>query len=192
MSYAVKISRAQYSGDPGLFGVLGKIGGAILNTAGGLLPGPVGGAAQAAGRVLSGGGGSRTPQLPVYTAGFGPQQQAPRLPHSSTQVGPGGMIYKHTEYGGGITLPQGMNGGAGTKLACPSGYHPNKSSYFLRDGTFVPEGSRCVKNRRRNVGNMRALDRALSRLNGAKRLQNKLRDYSTGKYTKAGTKRRCD
>lgn len=43
------------------------------------------------------------------------------------------------------------------------GYRPNKSSYFLRDGTFVPAGSKWVKARRRNPANARALRRALSR-----------------------------
>lgn len=79
----------------------------------------------------------------------------------------------------------------GTKLACPSGFHPNKSSYFLSDGTFVPEGSKCVKNRRRNPMNPRALDRAIGRLNSAKRVQNKLKSFSTDKYTASGTRKDC-
>ena len=48
--------------------------------------------------------------------------------------------------------------------ACPSGYHLNKTSYFLKDGTFVPARSKCVKNRRRNPLNPHALNRATSRL----------------------------
>lgn len=103
-----------------------------------------------------------------------------------TVTSPGGQQYN---FGVAESGPS-MNGNRGCG-GCPSGYHPNKSSYFLKDGTFVPEGSRCVKNRRRNPGNMRALDRALGRLNSAKRLQAKLHQYSTGKYTKAGTKTKC-
>ena len=74
-------------------------------------------------------------------------------------------------------------------MGCPSGFHPNKSSYFLKDGTFVPEGTRCVKNRRRNAANPRALDRAISRLNSAKRLQSKLSGFSTKKYTATGRRK---
>ena len=69
--------------------------------------------------------------------------------------------------------PKGGGGcpalGAGTTLACPAGCHPNKSDYFLRGGAFVPKGSRCVRNRRRNPLNPRALDRAAGRLRSAKR-----------------------
>jgi len=48
--------------------------------------------------------------------------------------------------------------------ACPSGYHLNTSSYFLKSGEFVPARSKCVKNRRRNPLNPRALSRATGRL----------------------------
>lgn len=78
---------------------------------------------------------------------------------------------------------------------CPSGYHLNKSSYYRRgpggQAVFIPEGTVYVKNRRRNPANPRALDRALGRLNAAKRLQNKLSGYSTAKYTASGRKKKC-
>jgi len=54
---------------------------------------------------------------------------------------------------------------------CPKGMHANKSSYFLKTGEFVPEMSRCVKNRRRNNDNGRAAMRAARRLLGRKRSQ---------------------
>ena len=57
--------------------------------------------------------------------------------------------------------------GAIAAVACPAGCHPNKSDYFLRSGSFVGKGTRCVRNRRRNPLNPRALDRALSRLGSA-------------------------
>lgn len=50
------------------------------------------------------------------------------------------------------------------------GYHLNKSSYFLMDGTFIEKETRWVKNRRRNPGNMRALSRSLGRIKSAKRM----------------------
>lgn len=46
---------------------------------------------------------------------------------------------------------------------CPSGFHPNKSSYMTRVG-FVMKGTKCVRNRRRNLSNGRANTRALRRM----------------------------
>jgi hypothetical protein len=60
-------------------------------------------------------------------------------------------------------MVQGMAGPA------PSGYHWNKADYFLRDGTFVPKGTKLVKNRRRNPANIRATNRAISRVASAKK-----------------------
>lgn len=71
------------------------------------------------------------------------------------------------------------------------GYHLNRSAYFLKDGTFVPEGSRWVKNRRRNPLNARALRRAVSRIDAGKVWQSKLHEIETGKYTKAGKRKSC-
>ena len=51
--------------------------------------------------------------------------------------------------------------------ACASGYHLNKSDYFLKSGQFIRKGSACVKNRRRNPLNPRAADRAIGRLRSA-------------------------
>ena len=64
-------------------------------------------------------------------------------------------------------VPGGATGfevmGAG--IGCPSGFHPNKSSYMTQAG-FVEKGTRCVRNRRRNNLNPRALRRAGSRIGG--------------------------
>jgi len=46
---------------------------------------------------------------------------------------------------------------------CPSGFHPNKSSYMTASG-FVAQGTKCVRNRRRNLSNGRANTRALRRM----------------------------
>lgn len=51
-----------------------------------------------------------------------------------------------------------------TAKGAPSGYRLNKSSYFLKDGTFVEAGTKWVKVRRRNPANARALRRSLSRV----------------------------
>jgi hypothetical protein len=78
-----------------------------------------------------------------------------------------------------------MNGGK------PSGYHANKSSYWLMDGTFIEKGTRWVKNRRRNPANARALSRAIGRIDLGKKLQGTLAGISTGKYTAAGKRKAC-
>lgn len=58
---------------------------------------------------------------------------------------------------------------AAARILCAPGCHPNKASYFLKDGTFVEAGTRCVTNRRRNPLNPRALDRAAGRLRSAQK-----------------------
>lgn len=45
---------------------------------------------------------------------------------------------------------------------CPSGYHWNKTGYMTTQG-YVEKGTRCVKNRRMNPTNPRALARAIRR-----------------------------
>ena len=47
---------------------------------------------------------------------------------------------------------------------CPKGFRKNKSSYFLKNGQHVPRGSKCVRYRRMNVANTRALKRSTRRL----------------------------
>jgi len=68
-----------------------------------------------------------------------------------------------------------MNGAAGMAAMqagkpCPvSGYHWNKSGYFLKSGQYVQAGTKMVKNRRRNPANPRATSNAITRITGAKR-----------------------
>lgn len=78
---------------------------------------------------------------------------------------------------------------------CPSGYHPNKSSYYrqMPDGSgviHIPKGTVCVKNRRRNPMNPKALRRAVSRVDAGKKWQAKLAEISTAKYTASGKKKK--
>lgn len=186
MSLAIKAARSGgrayqpqvggMRGDPGLFGA---IGGFLKGAAGSLIGGgnPIAGGIRGA---VSGWKGPTQPRMPAP-----PQIAAPprgvNLPFRGAR-------------GAGVPSPVGrISVGevqAGTKIACPSGFHANKSDYFLRDGTYVPKGSKCVKNRRRNPMNPRALDRAIGRMNSAKRLQSKLSGFSTKEYT-AGGKRKA-
>jgi len=59
-------------------------------------------------------------------------------------------------------------------VQCPAGCHPNKSEYCLKSGARVLKGTRCVRNRRRNPLNPRALDRAISRISSAQNAVSRL------------------
>ena len=64
-------------------------------------------------------------------------------------------------------LPGGRTGlmvpAAAPSGGCPQGFHPNKSDYMTKAG-FVAEGTKCVRNRRRNLSNGRANTRSLRRM----------------------------
>ncbi len=92
-----------------------------------------------------------------------PQFVGPPLP---PPVGPPPPPPPQNGTGRGGCPPRGLQA---QKILCPPGCHANKSDYFLKGGTFVAEGTRCVTNRRRNPLNPRALDRASGRLRSAKK-----------------------
>lgn len=182
MSLALKAARAgsptgryagpgaAWAGDPGLFDIIKGVGKAALGFVTG---GPVGAVAATLPSLMGGGGGRQTSPA----RGLAPRGALPRPP--GARFSTGGTM------GGPASMPPSMNGERG----CHSGYHLNKSGYWLKSGQYVPPRSRCVKNRRRNSLNPRALDRAIGRLEGAKKIQAKLSSIETGKYTKAGNKK---
>jgi len=147
---SLAISRAKYTGDPGLFGDIFS----------------------GVGRFIKGGVRGITGSIPPTVAGpgsvpsfFNPENGAVRTP------GMRGMAERF--------FPGGASG-----YECPadlSGYHLNKSDYFLMSGEFVPAGSRYVKNRKRNPANARATSRAISRISGAKRYAKSLSRISIRK-----------
>ena len=101
----------------------------------------------------------------VIAAGrIAPGAGVPRLPVSL----PGGAILDVGSLAPG-GKPAFISGSAAGQVI-PRGYRLNKSSYFLKDGTFVPEGTRLVKVRRRNFANGRALRRSIGRVQGFERL----------------------
>ena len=51
-----------------------------------------------------------------------------------------------------------------------TGYHWNKTGYFLMSGEYVAPFTKMVKNRRRNPGNMKALSRSMGRIKSAKKM----------------------
>jgi hypothetical protein len=90
---------------------------------------------------------------------------------------------------GGVQLPA-------LATSCPIGYKPNKSTYITRGGgtsrwgaagniIVHPKHSTCVKRRRRNVGNARALRRAISRVKGFVKLARKAHSLVGGHRSKA-------
>lgn len=104
--------------------------------------------------------GGQGKQTGIINLGGGPGEQPPSFPMA-----------------GGPSLP-------GTK-----GYHANKSTYETRGGgtsrwggsgtlQIHPKGSTLVKNRRMNVGNSRALKRALRRAGGFARLARRVMSFT--------------
>ncbi len=108
--------------------------------------------------------------------GLGPQVPPPTFPQNGCPpgskpdpAGTGGCVRDPATNGaprGGGCPPRGTQA---ARILCPPGCHPNKADYFLKGGSFVAEGTRCVTNRRRNPLNPRALDRAAGRLRSAQR-----------------------
>jgi hypothetical protein len=137
--------------------VAGRVAGAAVSLATG---GGIGGAVQALTRSKAA-TGVRTAVMPAVGAvmisqpgpTFAPTQQ--QLPMGIPQPGIGGAVQR--------LLPGGATGyGAG----CPQGFHPNRSNYWTSQG-YVAKGTRCVRNRRRNPLNPRALDRSMGRIASA-------------------------
>lgn len=181
MSYAMKVSKAQAMGDPGLFGFLGKAIGAVGKVAG-ILPGPLGLVGKVASVLTSGG----AKPIKLATAGSlpgigGRQVPFPGLPGVTMPV-PRGPLSLFPQRG---NIPQG-GGGAdwepgtpGRMGACPTaGYHYNRTGYFTKRYGYIEKGSVCVKNRKRNPLNPRALSRAMARLTSAKRAARCLGEFS--------------
>ena len=170
---------SQQMGDPGCFG---DLWGGIKGAVGGFVTGgPLG----AIGGAIKGAIGEResvqsaTPRLPPMigisgnapilmngdlTRGFG-VQQVPK---------PGPRAFLERGFAGGETGYYDQDPTYRAGKASQTGYHWNKSGYFLKSGEWVPAGSRQVKNRRRNPLNPRALDRSISRITSAKRASKKL------------------
>ena len=85
--------------------------------------------------------------------------------------GGAGMLYSHFfGHSKSKAIPV-----ASTKGIRPSGYHINKSGYYLSSiSTWLPPGTVWVKGRRRNPLNPRALHRSIARLVSAKHAVKKL------------------
>lgn len=143
-------------GDPGLFDVFKRIGRGVQ----GFVSGGLVGAARG---LISSGAIPRLPRRLGVPTG-------PSLPPIGSVARPGGgrpipiLQLPGAESALRGALPRGFPGApAAAGGGCAQGFHPNKSSYFTQAG-FVPEGSKCVRNRRRNLSNGRANTRSLRRM----------------------------
>jgi len=149
-------------GDPGFFGTLFGTAKRIAGAAFGATP--IGAAIAAA----------RPPRSTQSV--FVPPSQIGPIGTTAAQLGLGLAAQ-------GLSQKMAASSGAGGG-GCQSGFHPNKSNYFLIDGTFVPRGSRCVKNRRRNQFNRSAALKSASRLKslgkGMKTIKKSLGEASRG------------
>lgn len=164
-----------YRGDPGLFSFLGKAIGGVAKIGLGILKGQLG--------LPTGGGGG--PQITPIRNLLGPgsgiytQPQGVQCPPGTACSGAStdglciGTCYPVAGAGGGMPMVGGMAG------ACQRGFHMNKSTYVTRGGgtshwtpglQVHPRGTTCVRNRRMNVGNARALRRSLRRISGFAKL----------------------
>ncbi len=157
----------EYMGDPGLFGGLagalrGAIRGGLAGATGGILGGRAGAMRTREERARM---GVPTMGVPMQLA---PRGRGPGRTRRQQRAGVGGRKRPGVVGAMQRIVPGGETGFEVAQVACPSGFHANKSDYFLRDGTFVPKGSKCVRNRRRNPLNPRAASRAISRIKSAK------------------------
>lgn len=144
-------------GDPGFLSSLWKgIKKVAAPIVGGLIGGPVG--AMIGGAV--GGGGTppimqqRVPQVPAsqeYYTRLGPLTQRSMKITPVPQLGYGGRM-------GPVSRSTSVVSSTGTGC-CPVGYHLDKAT-----------GTRCVRNRRMNVANPRALRRSMRRVQGFEKL----------------------
>jgi len=161
------ISRSELMGDPGLFGFIGKAISTVGRAAGGILPGPLGTITRSLFPTSPTVGAPISQPSPFFTPPTFPR--TPSFFPANVQEFPNGGTPRGADVAGAGLARALPFGATGIGTGCASGFHPNKSAYFLKNGTFVEAESRCVKNRRRNPLNPRAASRAISRLESAKK-----------------------
>lgn len=185
--------RGDYYQAGGILGSIGKFVGGIVKAGarvvGAVAPGPVGMIARAIAPPANAGG--RVTFFPPEPSI--PNPFLPALPPQIQQFGGAGG-----GGGGGGNYPDTQSGGGKALMACPTkGMRTNKSTYVTRGGgtsrwpqeiIVHPKGSECVKSRRMNVTNPRALRRALRRAQGFAKLARRF--IVVSKKFKAGKRKR--
>jgi len=144
-----------FEGDPGLFSFLGKAARFATGVVSKLGIPIVSGAAGVAAGLL---GGGRGPGLPGPAIS---QFRGPMIPLQSRMQIPAPGIAG--------AVQRAIPGGATGMQGCGNGTRPNKSGYWLQGGQYVAPGTVCVKRRRMNPLNPRALSKAMRRIESAKR-----------------------
>jgi len=133
-------------GDPGLFGFLGKIVKKAAPVLGRFF-GPVG-------TIVGAAIGASEATKALVAVG---QPSIPGLPAAPASMPGMGLIQPVVA---GIT--QGALASRRMGGVCPAGYHPDKRT-----------GTKCVRNRRMNIANPRALRRSMRRVKGFEKLARK-------------------
>lgn len=174
-----------YRGDPGIFGSIGKfLGGAVRTVSGIVAKAGIPVVSQAAGIVHGVASGGKVQVVPQIAPPMFPLQQAGLI-----NVGSGpqtGLINIGQDQGPiGTMLPQGFIPG----MCGMKGTRPNKSSYYKRipgtlQGQLIPKGSVCVKTRRMNIANGRALARAVRRAQGFSKMARRVLAFTSPKAPK--------
>lgn len=194
--------RGDYYQAGGFLGSIGKaLGGIAKRVVGGAVGlvtgGPVGaiaGAIPEARRLIGAGINERViatgRNLLIGPTLGGVAEQGVQMIQAPLQISGGG--------GGGTMNYPGTNGGGTALMACPTkGMRTNKSTYVTRGGgtsrwpqeiIVHPKGTECVKTRRMNVTNPRALRRALRRAQGFAKLARRF--VTVTKKFKKGKRRR--
>lgn len=180
MSYAMKAARRRgQMGDPGLFGFIGSAIKTVGGVVGSVLPGPAGTIVKGISNALPG----KNFLAPRAPSGPGLQLPTGTMPTISFP-GTGGSAMPGTGFG--VPVPSGsvpVDTSGGGMIACKPGYRMNKSKYFTERDIFGVKtggitihnpGTKCVKSRRMNPLNPRAISRAIRRLESAKRATSRL------------------
>lgn len=180
-----------YRGDGILSGIGKVLKGAVGAVAGGIggfiKGGPVGavaGAVKGGTTALLGSGKSSLPTPPpaMTGGGFGggPGIGGPMILPGFQPPPVGG----DRQWDIGSALPGGRPLTYTTGGYCPAGYRLNKSGHWRKNGTFVPPGSTCVKCRKMNVTNPRALRKGIRRAQGFAKLAKRVLSFVQAKAPK--------
>ena len=193
MSLAMNAARGRYRGDPGFFSSLGGIIKGVGNVLG-VIPG-IGNTIKGVTGVVGGlmGAGSSNPPVLMTQpkpAGIGSSLALPLsapavLRINATSMPGTGAVSNMTVGGPGdpnsTAVQLSRNAGLTRAGLAPSGYHLNKTGYWVNGNAMIPgahyvaPGTQLVKNRRSNPLNPHALSRSLRRLQGFARATKHMR-----------------
>jgi len=183
MSLSNKIAKADYMGDPGIFGDIWKgvksVGRIATGVVGGLGIPLVSGVARTAGSILFG-ARNTIPGASTFATPPPPMSVSIAAQGSMPGTGRSGALAFNPPFGGApgmgfgpIGIGEGARGfgaQAGPVAPAATGYHWNKTGYYTKSSGWIEPYTRMVKNRRRNPGNMRALSRSMGRIKSAKKM----------------------